>query len=67
MPSFDFEVEFEVYCACGKGLCNQSETNVKKGKRILTIEPCDDCLNKSYDRGYDKGYSDGYSDGENNR
>ncbi len=58
MPSF--EIDFEVYCSCGNGLCGQSKT---KGT-TLTIEPCEKCKEKEYDSGYDKGYDKGYTDGE---
>lgn len=56
MPSFD--VDFEVYCSCEAGLCNQSST---KGMGVI-VEPCEKCLEKRYDDGYDKGYSTGYDE-----
>ena len=54
MPSF--EINFEVYCSCGNGLCNQSKT---KGMTV-TVEPCEKCKEKEYDSGYEKGYDKGY-------
>ncbi len=60
MPTIN--VDFEVWCSCGNGLCNQ--TSNKKGG--IKIEPCQECLDaaeeKGYDRGYDKGLEDGRED-----
>ena len=56
MPSF--EIDFEVYCSCGNGLCNQSEGSNKRGPQV-TVEPCEKCLAKEYDHGYDIGYAEG--------
>ena len=60
MPSF--EVEFEVFCSCGEGLCNQSMGSLMRRGPIVTVEPCDKCLIKAYDKGYDEGYNIGYRD-----
>lgn len=49
MPNIDIEV----YCSCGNGLCNQSQS---KGYGQLIIEPCEDCLKKKYNEGYEDGY-----------
>lgn len=57
MPSF--EVEFEIYCSCGNGLCGQSTT---KGMKVI-VEPCEECKAKEYDSGYNKGYDEGYDEG----
>jgi hypothetical protein len=53
MPCFNFqpdavEIEFEVYCECGEGLCNQTTVDDRRGLRI-TIEPCEACLEKAAD------------------
>ena len=63
MPSFD--VEFEIFCSCGAGLCNQSSTS--PGRRnipFVTVEPCQQCLadakDASYNQGRDAGYEQGY-------
>lgn len=65
MPSFD--VEFEVFCSCGEGLCNQSRGENKRGYHghspCVTVEPCDKCKDKAADIGYDKGYQEGYDKG----
>ena len=55
-------VEFEVWCSCGNGLCNQTK-DVKGG---IAVEPCEKCLDRvsekanveGYDEGYDRGYND---------
>lgn len=54
MPS----VEFEVWCSCGNGLCNQSK-EIKGG---ITVEPCEKCLEKAREDGRDSGYNEGYSE-----
>jgi len=56
MPS----IEFEVWCSCGAGLCNQTK-DVRGG---IQVEPCENCLEKARDEGYDKGYSEGYKEGQ---
>lgn len=47
-------VEFEVWCSCGEGLCNQS-TDVKGG---IKVEPCEKCLSVARDEGHDEGYNE---------
>ena len=67
MPSFD--VEFEVYCSCGAGLCDQStgETTRQGGNKVV-VQPCDNCLelarSKGYDEGFDHGYTEGFDEGK---
>lgn len=56
MPTFvyrpeipdDVEVEFEVYCRCGAGLCNQTtvDDDDRRGRRI-TVAPCEACLEQA--------------------
>jgi len=56
MPTFlyspelpdDIEIEFEVYCSCGAGLCNQTtvDDEHRRGRRI-TVEPCEACLERA--------------------
>jgi hypothetical protein len=58
MPSF--EVDFEVYCTCGNGLCNStSEFKTKHGNNAIEIEPCPLCLKEAKKEAYDEGYEDG--------
>lgn len=52
MPS----VEFEVWCSCGNGLCNQTST-VGGG---IEVAPCEKCLQGKYDEGHGEGYEEGY-------
>lgn len=56
MPSF--EVEFEVYCSCGNGLCGGSSGNNTKRGPSVTVEPCERCLDKAREEAiqkYEKG------------
>ena len=53
-------IEFEIWCSCGEGLCNQS----KETKGGVIVEPCEKCKERSRDEGYDDGYSKGYDDAE---
>lgn len=56
-------IEFEVWCSCRAGLCNQT-TNVRGG---IEVEPCEKCLEKAkkegHEEGYDKGFEAGYEKG----
>lgn len=54
------EINVEVYCSCGEGLCKQ--TSVKRGTDLI-VEPCEDCLNAKGEKEYNKGYKEGYSEG----
>ena len=56
MPEFTIEVPFEVVCAkCGNGLCRQSDASSHKGQNSVTVEPCEKCLDESYDKGFRDG------------
>lgn len=52
MPTFTTEVtatvdvDFEVFCECGNGLCNQSDTRESRNRRYpqVVVEPCERCL-----------------------
>ena len=53
-PQFDgieVSVSFEVFCSCGAGLCNQSDTRSsrRRGEPQVVVEPCPDCLAKERD------------------
>jgi len=54
----EFSVDFEVFCSCGEGLCDQSTGSNKRGPRV-TVEPCQKCLQKEYDAGVEEGYKKG--------
>ena len=53
MPTI--EAEFEVFCACGNGLCSNTSDS--------TVEPCEKCLERARDEGYREGYDEGYDEG----
>lgn len=49
MPSFDTEIEFEVYCdTCGTGLCNDSTATIgrSRGVRQVRVKVCYNCMDK---------------------
>lgn len=54
MPTF--ELNFEVFCSCGEGLCNNSQEGSNGHSQYIEIEPCQKCLAKSYEEGVDYGY-----------
>ena len=56
MPTFvvekdeeDIAVDFEVFCSCGAGLCNQSEVRISRRRqsRQVVVEPCEKCLDRA--------------------
>ena len=63
MPSID--VEIEVYCSCGAGLCRQTSVGNTRGRGqpFFEVQPCEKCLEKALDDGKDKGYQEGYDAG----
>ena len=54
----EFLVEFEVYCNCGNGLCNQSNGGNNSKYPYVTVEPCEKCMGKEFDSGYEKGFQE---------
>lgn len=58
MPILD--LEFEVFCSCGNGLCNNSTEGSNRHSQYITVEPCAKCLESSYDEGHEKGHEEGY-------
>lgn len=58
------ELEFEVYCTCGAGLCNNTKEGRNRHSQHITVEPCEHCMSKEYDRGHDDGYEAGQDDSE---
>jgi hypothetical protein len=60
MPEFNIDVEFEVWCSCGEGLCGQSEGNNRgrNGSPGVIVEPCQKCLDTAKNEGYENGYQD---------
>ena len=57
----EVDVEIEVWCSCGTGLCRQSVG----GDGSITVEPCKDCLQNKYDEGFEDGYTTGTEDKTN--
>lgn len=43
------DVDFEVFCSCGFGLCPQSSTRRSRNRRFpqVEVEPCQRCLDKA--------------------
>lgn len=64
MPELAFE--FEVYCPCGTGLCNQTIEGRTPGRGMpfITVEPCSDCIARARDEGYSEGYDVGYKEND---
>lgn len=57
----EFTIEFSVYCSCGKGLGR--ETSVDKRAPAITIDPCEDCLEKAREEGRDQGREEAQKEG----
>lgn len=58
-------IDFEVYCSCGEGLCNQTVVSYDNhGNIAVKVEPCERCLARARDEGEDIGYDRGYTDVE---
>jgi hypothetical protein len=49
-------IDIQVWCSCGKGLCNQSTEKQGRFGPGIEVEPCETCMSKEYDRGVDDGY-----------
>ena len=45
------ELEFEVWCGCGNGLCGVTEVR----GRSVTVGPCDSCIESARQEGHDDG------------
>ena len=46
------EVEIEIWCSCGEGLCNQ--TTLHRTGRGFEVEPCEKCLSQAKQDGYEE-------------
>jgi len=51
------KLDFEVYCSCGNGLCNNSTEGANRHSQYITVEPCEKCRDKAYDEGIAEGYA----------
>lgn len=56
MPNLD--VEIEVWCSCGHGLCGQTVTGTNRSLPTVTVEPCTRCLDKAWEQGKNEGYDE---------
>jgi hypothetical protein len=45
------DIEFEVWCSCGAGLCNATKTSGTS----VTVEPCESCLDAAREEGKEEG------------
>lgn len=57
-PALEFE--FEVWCSCGEGLCNQTENGAPFSRYrargpAITVSPCEKCLQKARDEAFEEG------------
>ena len=50
--TFEKEININIFCRCGASLEHQTEAVDEswRSKATLTIEPCQDCLNKAVDK-----------------
>jgi hypothetical protein len=54
MPTFNFDLDFEVYCGgCGAGLCNDSDTRESRKRNFpqVVVNPCSVCLESAREEG----------------
>lgn len=53
----DVSMNVEVYCTCGEGLCNQTESTRtrSRGEACFIVEPCRKCLENAKEEGFDEG------------
>ena len=52
MPVFNIDVEFEVFCKCGNGLCNVTDIRDSRRRSMpqAVVEACDKCTGLLQDR-----------------
>ena len=48
----EITVECEVFCSCGEGLCGQSAGGSGQYGPVITVEPCQKCLDAARKEGY---------------
>lgn len=61
----EINVEIEVWCSCGEGLCNQSSDSNKGRGAGIEVEPCGKCLETAKQQGYDEGYDEAQKENVN--
>ena len=54
----DININLDIYCSCGNGLCSQSSLSYSRGGYQVTIDPCEKCLERAEHEGYIKGCND---------
>lgn len=61
----EIEVNIEVYCTCGEGLCNQTESTRTRHRKeaAFIVTPCEKCMARARDTGDEKGYDRGFDEG----
>ena len=60
----EISVDIDIYCACGKHMCQMATSGSKHGRPCFTIEPCPACLETEKDKGDTEGYKRGLADGQ---
>ena len=55
------ELEFEVFCSCGNGMCNSTTEGRNGHSQFIEVEPCGKRLEASRNEGYNEGYEEGYA------
>jgi len=64
MPNI--EVNIEIYCSCGEGLCGQTRGEFdSKGNPSFVVSPCLKCFTRAQDDGYEEGYEQGIEKARN--
>ena len=43
------DIEFEVFCSCGKGICSNATTRLsaKRNHPQVVVKPCEDCIEQA--------------------
>mgnify|MGYP001610083998 CR=1 FL=1 len=61
----EINVNVEVYCTCGEGLCNQTESRRthRRAELCFVVAPCEKCLGRANAEGHSEGYNEGYDEG----
>jgi hypothetical protein len=47
------DVEFEVYCTCGEGMCNRTDVRDSRSRKMpqIIVDACPECLEKAKAQG----------------
>ena len=62
----EIEVNIEVFCSCGNGICNNTSVGKTRGRGqpFFEVEPCKKCIDSAKDESYNEGYEKGYQAGK---